>query len=145
MSRAFNIHIADDDPDDRLLWEEAFDSPELAFGFQLSFSKDGKDFIEFLNRRAKNNADLPDLVLLDLNMPNKNGFESLQEVKCHPVYAAIPVIVFTTSNQQIDVDKCYQLGADAFVTKPANFSDITGFVESIDNFLASSEKLETAH
>jgi CheY-like chemotaxis protein len=86
---------------------------------------DGNEAMEFLRRRGPySTAQLPDLVLLDINMPNKDGFAVLVEMAEDPVLRKVPVIMFTTSERQEDVHKAYEGGANAFMTKPIDFSDL---------------------
>jgi CheY-like chemotaxis protein len=127
------ILIADDDPDDRLLIKEAFE--ESAWRNPLHFVQDGVELLDYLFRRGKYaefaEEPLPDLILLDLNMPRKNGIEALEEIKKDPELKTIPIIVFTTSKAEEDILRSYNLGVNSFITKPVSFDllvELTGFL-----------------
>src|SRR5438132_12396350 len=97
---------------------------ELPRDCDLQFASDGEDVLDYLRRTGKHANALesprPALILLDLNMPRKDGFEVLREIKADRDFRRIPVIVFTTSNRDDDVDSSYDLGASSYVTKPAS-------------------------
>src|SRR3954451_19377265 len=124
--RPVTILMADDDPDDRELTREAFDESRIAN--DLRFVEDGVELMDYLNRRGKysNPADSPrpGLILLDLNMPKKDGREALQEIKADPKLRSIRVIVLTTSKAEEDVYRSYDLSAASFITKPVTFSSL---------------------
>ncbi len=125
------ILIADDDPDDRLLIKEALEETRLSN--PLHFVEDGVELLDYLKRQ--NNfqnlagTTLPGLILLDLNMPRKNGIEVLQEIKEDPMLRAIPVVAFTTSKAEEDIKKTYSLGVNSYITKPINFQNLLETVE----------------
>lgn len=127
--------IADDDPDDRLLAKEAFLENHLEN--ELFFTEDGEDLLDFLYRRNKyegKNLPLPDLILLDLNMPKKDGREVLMEIKQHPQLKRIPVIVLTTSQADEDIIGTYDLGVNSFITKPVTFEALVDVVKEMGNY-----------
>ena len=103
---------------------------------------DGVEAIDFLHRRNRHvDAPRPDLVLLDLNLPRKNGREVLKEIKADASLPAIPVVVLAASEAEEDVLRSYQMGANAFVTKPVDFAGFIEVVRLIDNFFVAIVKL----
>lgn len=123
------ILIADDDPDDRLLAKEAFEESDLIS--KLHFVEDGEELIEYLNRE---DTPRPDLILLDLNMPRKDGREALREIKDNPNLRHIPVVVLTTSNSDTDVFHSYNLGASSYITKPVTFEGFLNFMKALEKY-----------
>jgi CheY-like chemotaxis protein len=122
--------MADDDPDDRMLTRDAWEENRLAN--ELHFVADGEELIDYLHRRGQYHrlatARLPGLILLDLNMPRKDGREALQEIKADPKLRRIPIVVLTTSKAEEDILRTYDLGANSFITKPVTFE---GLVETV--------------
>ncbi len=122
--------IAEDDPDDRLLIKEAFQ--ESLVSNTIYFVEDGVELLDYLRGQEKyvNPADAPtpDLILLDLNMPRKDGREALAEIKMDPGLRYIPVVVLTTSKAEEDILRSYDIGAASYITKPVTFD---GLVEAI--------------
>jgi CheY-like chemotaxis protein len=118
-----HILLADDDPDDRLLTAEAFAEARLAN--QLHTVEDGVALMDFLHRRPPyTDKPRPGLILLDLNMPRKDGRQALAEIKNNPDLAHIPVVVLTTSAEEEDVLRTYELGANSYITKPVTFEGL---------------------
>jgi CheY-like chemotaxis protein len=109
--------IADDDPDDRMIIKEAFE--ENAYDKGLTFFEDGEKVL--LKIKGEPKTDLPSLFILDLNMPKVNGLELLSSLKENTITKDIPVVIFSTSRNNIDRDKVLKLGADDFITKPFSF------------------------
>ena len=132
-SRPIRILVADDDGEDRHLMEEAFKTAKVPSS--TIFVGDGVELLESL--RGVGNWEgrpaRPDIILLDLNMPKKDGRECLVELKKDPVLGAIPVIVLTTSSSPEDVASSYRAGASSYVTKPASFG---GLIEQLDALCA---------
>ncbi len=122
--------IAEDDPDDRFLIKEAFQESLLTNS--IYFVQDGVELLDYLRRQGKfaNTAEAPpaDLILLDLNMPRKDGREALAEIKSDPRLRYIPVVVLTTSKAEEDIMRSYDIGAASYITKPVTFD---GLVEAI--------------
>ncbi len=120
---SFTLLMAEDDPDDRLLIKEAWE--ENQFANELHFVEDGEELMEYLQHRDKyaNGVDAlrPGLILLDLNMPKKDGREALKEIKTDPNLRQIPVVVFTTSSAEEDIVRSYDTGANSYITKPVTF------------------------
>ena len=121
------ILIAEDDADDRMLILEAFEENQVKW--TLQFVEDGAELLDFLQKKGKyqgNTSDTPELILLDINMPRKDGKQALEEIKNCPAMKHIPVIIFTTSNRPDDIEQTYKLGANSFIIKPSSY---TGFME----------------
>jgi len=112
-----NILLADDDTDDCIFFKEAVE--ELFLSTQLLTMPDGEQLMQYLNQETNN---LPDILFLDLNMPRKNGFECLAEIKLNPKLKQLPVIVFSTFFEQEVVNLLYKNGAQYFIRKPSEFS-----------------------
>ena len=122
----WTILMADDDPDDYLLVKEALE--KAGFRGDLRLVSDGEELMDYLqgcSRFANEEvARRPSLILLDLNMPRKDGRDTLREIKSHPDLKTIPVAVFTTSEDVDDMTACYDAGADLYVTKPNSFESL---------------------
>ena len=135
ISKTITILMADDDPDDRMLAEEALVENKLAN--DLHFVEDGEELMDYLQRRGKyndSNAPLPGLILLDLNMPKKDGREALAEIKADPTLRRIPVIVLTTSKAEEDIVRSYDLGVSSFITKPVTFEGLVNVARAIGDY-----------
>lgn len=115
--KPLNILLADDDDDDCIFFKEAVD--ELLLTTQLSTMHDGEQLMKYLNNETN---ELPDVLFLDINMPRKNGFECLSEIKLNQKLKKLPVIIFSTSFEQEVVNLLYKNGAQNFIRKPAEFS-----------------------
>lgn len=122
----FVLLIAEDDPDDRLLVSEALEGTRL--GQAIRFVADGEELMDYLRRRGRyrdpETAPAPRLVLLDLNMPRKDGREVLAEIKADPALRHLPVVAFSTSRADADVRDCYALQANGFISKPPGFREL---------------------
>ena len=126
------ILIAEDDPDDRLLLKVAF--ADFDDSFELRFVENGEELMEYLHHRgeyAKSMPPKPGLILLDLNMPKKDGREALVEIKRRADLEGIPLVIWTTSNEEEDKVFCAEAGASAYVTKPGNYLDMEAAVRDI--------------
>jgi CheY-like chemotaxis protein len=125
-AREITVVMADDDADDRMLALDAWE--ESRPGSELEFVEDGEQLLDYLRRRGKytglGGAPLPNIILLDLNMPRKDGREALREIKSDPLLRRIPVIVLTTSRAEEDVARSYDLGVNSFIVKPARFESL---------------------
>ncbi|MEM7042119.1 MAG: response regulator [Pseudomonadota bacterium] len=128
--RPISILVADDDPDDRMMIEEAFAENRIAN--KLVFVEDGEQLLAYLRREGDyaDRADepYPGIILLDLNMPKKDGREALRDLKADPDLCRIPIVVLTTSQAEEDIVRTYGLGVSSFVTKPVSFE---GLVEAV--------------
>lgn len=129
------ILIAEDDADDRFLIRTAFE--EKGFNDKIEFVENGVELLAFLQNITagdKGEQQLPGFILLDLNMPKKDGREVLKEVKQHPLYKKIPVIVFTTTRNEVEIKRCYELGANTYIVKPISFEALLKVVDDIQSY-----------
>jgi len=138
-----HIHMCDDDPDDRLLFEDAIADANLMN--EISFTEDGQDLMDYLNRHGDyqnlEQQELPDIILLDLNMPRKDGREALKEIKDNSKFRHIPVVILTTSKHEEDVFKSYDLGANSYIAKPVTFDKLVDLVKHISTYWFKIVKL----
>jgi CheY-like chemotaxis protein len=134
-SQPIVVLLVEDDPGDVVLIQEAFEHNKLRN--RLHVVGDGVEAMEFL----RNGAERPDLILLDLNLPRKDGREVLGEVKGDARLRSIPVVVLTTSKAEEDILRSYDLHANAYVTKPVDFSRFIEVVRQIDEFFVTVVKL----
>jgi CheY-like chemotaxis protein len=139
------ILMADDDPDDRLLASDAVQESRLEG--DLRFVENGEELLDYLLHRGKfsspGDAPRPSLILLDLNMPRKDGREVLREIRAKPELRSIPVVVFTTSRADIDVGKIYELGANSFISKPFQFDALVNVMKVIGQYWFQTVALPT--
>ena len=130
------ILLADDDEDDRFLAEQAF--AESRLGNELRCVVDGEELLEYLRREGDYadpaSAPRPGLILLDLNMPRKDGREALREIKADPDLRSIPVVVLTTSKQEQDILRSYDLGSNGFIVKPVTFDGLVDVVRTVGRY-----------
>jgi CheY-like chemotaxis protein len=131
--RKLYILVAEDDIDDRYLLETAF--AEKGYVEELAFVENGVELLDYLNNQLDSPegaaANLPRFILLDLNMPKKDGREVLKEIKEDVRFKKIPVIVFTTNKNETEIRRCYELGANTYIVKPVEFSALLNTVEDI--------------
>ena len=136
QAKPITILMAEDDPDDQLLTEEAFSEALLAN--DLRFVEDGEELMDYLYRRGKyadvSNSPHPGLILLDLNMPRKDGREALEEIKADPNLRRIPIVVLTTSKAEEDILRTYDLGVSGFITKPVEFESLVEVVKVLGKY-----------
>lgn len=138
--RALDVLLVEDDPGDVVIAREALLAGRLES--RLTVVPDGVEAMLYLRREHNYvDAERPDLILLDLNLPRKSGHEVLAEVKSDPVLRRIPVVVLTTSAAAEDVALSYDLHANVFVTKPVDFDHFTAVVKQIDDFFVSVASL----
>ena len=138
--KAIHILLVEDNEGDILLTKEALEDARIYIN--LSVVKDGKEAMDFLGKKDKYfNADLPDIILLDVNLPKKNGHEVLKYVKEDENLKHIPVIMLTTSSSQKDINLSYNNFANCYITKPVEANDFLAVVTSIENFWISIVKL----
>ena len=137
-----DVLLVEDDPGDVVLIQEAFEFNKVHN--TLHIVSDGVEALDFLHRReGHEDAPRPDLMLLDLNLPRKDGREVLEEVKADPDLRTIPVVVLTTSEAEEDILRSYDLHANAYVTKPVDFDRFIEVVRLIDDFFVTVVKLPT--
>jgi len=134
--KMISIVLADDDPDDRKLTQDAFCENRLANEFHTV--EDGEELMDYLLRRGKYESmkgdPLPGLILLDLNMPRKDGREALKEIKAHPDLRRIPIVVLTTSKAEEDILRSYDLGVNSYVTKPVTFKSLVELIKVLGRY-----------
>lgn len=122
--------MADDDPDDVMLTRKTFARCRLAN--ELVSVEDGEDLMDYLHRRGAyadpQSSPRPGLILLDLNMPRKDGREALREIKADPKLRRIPVVILTTSQEERDLVHCYDQSVNSYITKPVTFESLTGVI-----------------
>jgi CheY-like chemotaxis protein len=141
-ARPIQILLVEDSPSDAKLTLKALTLAKVANS--VCHVEDGVKAMEFLRRQAGyENSPRPDLVLLDLNLPRKDGREVLEEMKTDPELMSIPVVVLTTSKAEQDVLSSYKLHANCYITKPVNFERFIEVVQSIENFWLSVVVLPT--
>jgi CheY-like chemotaxis protein len=130
------ILMADDDDDDRMLAQKALRGSRLAN--DMRFVVDGEDLLRYLRREPPYAVDVeaprPGIILLDLNMPKKDGREALQEIKADPVLRNIPVVVLTTSGAEEDIVRTYDLGVNSFITKPVTFEGLVEVMQTLSRY-----------
>jgi CheY-like chemotaxis protein len=130
------ILYAEDDEEDRLLMQDALKESRLTN--ELHFVEDGEEMMEYLHRRGKyanlNDLPLPGLILLDLNMPRKDGREALGEIKADPNLRRIPVVVLTTSKAEEDILRTYDLGVSGFIIKPVTFESLVDVIKTLGKY-----------
>lgn len=130
------ILMAEDNQDYCLLAKEAIEESKI--DNDMRFVEDGEELLKYLRRNGKftdpDKSPYPGLIVLDLNMPRKDGREALQEIKTDPVLKRIPVLVLTTSNAEEDMLSCYDLGANSYITKPATFERLVDLMKSLGDY-----------
>jgi two-component system response regulator len=135
-AKPITILMADDDADDRLMTKEAFEESRLAN--DLRFVEDGEELIDYLKRRGKYadpaSSPRPGLILLDLNMPRKDGREALAELKADPELKRIRVIIMTTSKAEEDILRTYNLSAASYITKPVTFDGLVDVIRTLGKY-----------
>jgi CheY-like chemotaxis protein len=128
--------VADDDADDRMLLEEAFEENRLAN--DRRFVTDGEELLDYLHGRgafaAPGAAPRPGIILLDLNMPGKDGREALAEIKAEPHFRQIPIVILTTSKAEEDIFRSYDLGVNSYITKPVTFESLVEVVRMLGKY-----------
>lgn len=133
LPKFIEILLVEDSPADILLTREAFKNNKIAN--KIYVAEDGIQALDFLYKRGQYvSAPRPDLILLDLNLPRKNGREVLAEIKADPDLRTIPIVVLTTSNDEEDILKAYNLNANCYVIKPVGFENFMKAMQSIRNF-----------
>jgi DNA-binding response OmpR family regulator len=143
LSRKNVILMADDDQDDYLFLKDALTAAEVHAEWRLF--PDGQELIDYLHRCGKYEDapkyPYPTLILLDINMPRKDGLETLAEIRRMRLFHRVPIIMYTTSGDEEDISKSYSLGADLFITKPITYDSMTCVVEEIEKHIMKSAPL----
>jgi CheY-like chemotaxis protein len=135
-SKPITILMADDDEDDRILAKAALEECRLAN--DLHFVTDGEELMDYLCRRGSyqklSDAPRPGLILLDLNMPRKDGREALREIKAHQDLRHIPIVILTTSQAEEDIYRSYDLGANSYISKPVTFDSLVSVMKALGRY-----------
>ncbi|MGA2386103.1 MAG: response regulator [Candidatus Bathyarchaeia archaeon] len=138
--RPVDILLVEDNPGDVRLTKEALRDAKVLN--EIYVAKDGVEAMEFLHRKGRfSKVPLPDLILLDLNLPRKDGREVLAEIKEHPILKHIPVVVLTTSKAEEDIVKTYNLHANAYITKPVDLDRFAEIIHVLNEFWFTIVKL----
>jgi CheY-like chemotaxis protein len=136
QGKPITVLMADDDPDDRLMAKEAFDESRIAN--DLRFVTDGEELMDYLHQRGKYSdpatCPRPGLILLDLNMPKKDGREALREIKSDPGLRNIRVVILTTSKAEEDIYRTYDLTAASYITKPVTFAGLVDVIKTLGKY-----------
>ena len=131
--KTITILLADDDPDDRMLVREAFEESHLLN--TLETVEDGEELMDYLHQKGEfAGKPMPNLILLDLNMPRKNGMEALEEIKADQNLRRIPIVILTTSKAEEDIIRTYDLGVNSFVVKPVTFESLVDLVKELGKY-----------
>lgn len=134
--KPITILMADDDPDDRQMTKEAFDESRISN--DLRFVEDGVELMEYLHRKGKYgdpaSSPRPGLILLDLNMPRKDGREALREIKADPKLKHIRIVVLTTSGEEEDILRTYDITVTSYITKPVTFDGLVDVVKTLGKY-----------
>jgi two-component system, response regulator len=140
------ILMADDDDDDRLLTKDAL--AEAGLDGDLHFVQNGEELLDYLCRRGQYKQAMasprPGLILLDLNMPLKDGREALREIRADPELRRIPVVVLTTSQADTDIGAIYELGANSFISKPFQFEALVSVMKMLGQYWFNTVELPAA-
>lgn len=129
-----HIVVCEDDADDRFLLKTAFE--ESGYSGEIKFVENGVDLLHHLKEISdrKRNEIFPKFILLDLNMPKKDGRETLKELKENKFYRKIPVIIFTTTKNENEISRCYDLGANSYVVKPLVFDEMIKTIGTLHKY-----------
>ena len=145
--KPITILMADDDEDDRLLTQDALVESRVLN--ELFFVEDGVELLEYLERKGKfedrDSSPRPSLILLDLNMPRMDGREALQAIKANPNLKGIPVVILTTSKQEEDMVKGYDLGAASYITKPVTFDGLVDLMKTLGKYWVEFVELPSTY
>jgi two-component system, chemotaxis family, response regulator Rcp1 len=144
MEKPIEVLLVEDNPADADLTRETFEASKLRLNLWVAI--DGIEAMEFLQRKGRfAQAPIPDLILLDLNLPKKDGREVLAEMKTDPRLRRIPVVILTSSDAERDVAESYELGANCYVTKPVDLKAFQSIVQAVEDFWFTVVKLPVAH
>ncbi|MEL7020227.1 MAG: response regulator [Bacteroidota bacterium] len=141
-TRPINILLIEDNPGDVRLTQEAFKEGRIPIN--LDVTMDGVEAIKYLHKQEKYaNASTPDLILLDLNLPKRDGREVLQDIKADDFLKRIPVVILTTSNAEQDILKSYNLHVNCYINKPVDFDRFFDIIQKIEDFWLTTAILPT--
>ena len=139
-SKRLEILLVDDNEDDITIFREAAKNNPLIE--LVGTAQDGDEAMAYLRQNAGyENARVPDLILLDINMPRKDGFEVLKEIKEEPQFKSLPVIMFTTSQREEDIVRSYGEGACSFISKPADFTDLENLIDALKSYWTTVSRI----
>jgi two-component system, response regulator len=130
INKNASVLICDDDDDDVFLIKSVLE--DIQFNNNITYLQNGVELIDHLNYKVEDAT--VGLILLDLNMPKKNGREALKEIKANPKLRRIPVVILTTSDTQQDIDQCYALGANSYITKPSSYEELYDAIDTLIKF-----------
>lgn len=146
VSKPVSILIADDDEEDREMARDALAKCRLAN--TVHFVENGDELLDYLKERGEafgRTPGNPGLILLDLNMPRKDGYTALKEIKADPMLRQIPIVVLTTSSAEEDIFRSYDLGVNSFITKPVTFAGLVQAMETLSVYWFEIVALPAAH
>lgn len=136
LNNSITILMADDDPEDRMLTKDALDESRLSN--TINFVEDGQELMDYLLNKGKYIDKVkypkPGIILLDLNMPKKDGREALKEIKAERSLRSIPIIILTTSKAEEDIVRTYDLGVNSFITKPVSFDGLVSVMKALGKY-----------
>jgi two-component system response regulator len=145
MTRDCILMMADDDPDDREFVKEAFE--KSGFRGEFRYVEDGGALVDYLFRSKDDprgqTFPMPDLILLDLNMPRVDGYEALKRIKSDAGLKRIPIVVLSTSESESDIQRTYDEGVNSFITKPSGFSELVDMAGRLKKYWLELVKLPT--
>jgi len=138
MNKIRYILVAEDDTDDKNLLQAVFD--ECQYDVPLQFVSNGLELLQYLEQVKDNRSILhfPNFILLDLNMPKMDGRQALLEIKTDPAYRKIPIIVFSTTKNEDEINRCYELGANTYIVKPSSYKDFLITIGTITDYWLKS-------
>jgi len=145
LPKTIHLLMADDDADDRQMTREALEESRVLN--DIGFVEDGEQLMDYLHQRGRyaRGAQRPDLILLDLNMPRKDGREALAEIKGDPALRQIPVVILTTSKAEEDIFRSYDLGVNSYVTKPVTFQGLVEVMRGLGCYWVQLVQLPPEH
>lgn len=147
--RLTTILLADDDLDEYLLNQEALEEEGYTSSVLFQWVKDGEELLDYLRQRGEYHDPLssppPNLILLDLDMPRKDGWEALKEIKSDPKLYSIPIVVMSSSRSEEEILCIYKLGANSFIAKPTTFEGMSKIWRSLHAFWFETVQLPTQH
>lgn len=144
MDKFLHVLLVEDNEGDIVLTQEAFEERKIVN--KLSVARNGEEALDFLSKTVDDEkTHNPDIILLDLNLPIKNGFEVLEQIKKKPETSSIPVIVLTTSSSQRDIDTAYEHYANSYITKPLDIDDFIKAIMKVEQFWLQLIRLPSAN
>ena len=132
--KEYDILLVEDNPDDVFLTKLAIEKSDI--NGEVTVANNGKAAVELLENLTTNEKKLPDLILLDINLPKMNGLEALENIKSAKATKSIPIVIFTSSDSESDMNYCYGSGVDLYIRKPNNINDLKKIMIYINNHLA---------